>query len=427
MLAEIFDCDGLNYEIVGESLCRVAPTPDATGNIEIPSSVNYDNVIYDVIGVSDRAFANCTGLKTVLLPSSVTAIGEEAFTACHSLKVIEISDNVTTIGDQAFSGCTSLLNIRLGGNVSDFGHYVFMGCTALTTLDISEGLSTIAKGCFLGCSSLSIVSFPTSLTTIDAEAFADCKSLTRVSLPSSVQAVGRKSFYNCPEVKTIVLGSGLTEIGTQAFDDCNAVDKVISYSAKPPVAGMYAFDSEIYGNATLIVPVGCRPAYRNTFPYQEFSEIEEDDNPEERALLYVRFPQKGAIATEEHFGERITFKLEAEEGWDIASICFNGEDFSEAISESGYFTTPQITCDSELDVVFKKSSGVTQPDADNGIKITIHRNTIRIDGAGDSSNVRIYSIGNGQLLYDGFGQTITLDKKGAFLLTVSGQTFKFSI
>lgn len=424
--ASAFESDGLNFEIIDASTCRVTVSADATGNVVIPETIDYEDATYTVVAIGDMAFANCLGIETVQLPPTVTAIGEKAFLGCRSLKVFEIGDNVTTVGDEAFRGCTSMTNVRLGARVEQAGKRLFMGCTAITAAEMPEGLPTVSVGCFSGCSSLVDVTFPESLATIGEEAFAGCASLTRASLPAALQSAGRKAFYDCAGIKTIVLSAALTNIGTQCFDGCEAVDNVISYASNPPAAGMYAFDDAIYATAALTVPVGSVAAYRNTFPYREFSSIIGDDNPENHIKLTMRFPQKGAIATTESFGSRVTFRIEAEEGWSVASVSFNGEDCSGDVSESGYFTTPQLFADSELDIVFENSGSVGGETAD-GIGMTVYRDTIRITGAGETDTVRIFDIADGRMLREGTAKTFTFSRRGAFLLTVAGKTFKFAM
>lgn len=424
--AETFDSDGLNFEITGEDRCRVTASANAAGNVVVPESVYYNDNTYTVVEIGEMAFANCTMLETVHMPATVTTIGAKAFLSCRSLKTIEISDNVTTTGSEAFRGCTGLTDIRLGSNMTTTGNYLFMGCTSINAIDIPAGFKSIPAGCFYGCTSLISATLPETLETIGEEAFAECTSLIRASLPSSLLTVGRKSFFGCTALKAITIGAQLTSIGTQAFDACEAVENVYSHAANPPAVEMYPFDDDIYGKATLTVPTGSIAAYRNTFPYQEFSAIVEDDNPENHVKLAIRFPQKGAIVTDENFGARVTLKISADEGWSIAGISLNGEDCIESISESGYLTTPQLFSDSELDIIFAKSGGIDKISANNA-KIRIYRDTISIEGCGENDLVRIYSISDCKLLHEGKNKTFRFIRHGVFLLTVSGHTFKFAM
>lgn len=52
------------------------------GNINIPDSIEYEGHEYEVRSIGDFAFKNCSQLKSVTIPNSVTNIGEQAFSIC---------------------------------------------------------------------------------------------------------------------------------------------------------------------------------------------------------------------------------------------------------------------------------------------------------------------------------------------------------
>ena len=57
------------------------------------------------IGISPKAFYNCSGLTSVTIPNSVTYIGGSAFEGCSGLTSVTIPNSVTSIGWYAFRGC----------------------------------------------------------------------------------------------------------------------------------------------------------------------------------------------------------------------------------------------------------------------------------------------------------------------------------
>ena len=56
-------------------------------------------------GTDSRAFSVCIGLKTIILPNSITSIGEKAFYRCRGLHTITLPDKITNIGYEAFMDC----------------------------------------------------------------------------------------------------------------------------------------------------------------------------------------------------------------------------------------------------------------------------------------------------------------------------------
>lgn len=77
-------------------------------------------------------FNECSTLRTIILPSSVTEIGVSAFDSCTSLVSVNIPANVTTIEWLAFYGCSSLTNIEIPGLVTYIGSDSFRNCSSLT-------------------------------------------------------------------------------------------------------------------------------------------------------------------------------------------------------------------------------------------------------------------------------------------------------
>ena len=62
------------------------------------------------------AFAGCTALKSVTIPSTVTSIGNSAFRG-SGIESLDIPSTVTSVGSSAFSGCTRLSNLTIPSSV----------------------------------------------------------------------------------------------------------------------------------------------------------------------------------------------------------------------------------------------------------------------------------------------------------------------
>lgn len=88
------------------------------------------------------------GLRTIVLPQSVTSIGNSAFIGNANLQTVTCP-NVITIKEEAF-----------------------MDCTALTGIDMPR-LRELKRGCFNGCTALRIVELRSDITTMGANAFTE--------------------------------------------------------------------------------------------------------------------------------------------------------------------------------------------------------------------------------------------------------------
>ena len=127
------EIDGIYYELfssdIGDNTAIVAKKPSGsyTGNIVIPATVTYKDVVYDVFAIGDNAFAYCENMFSVSIPSSVTTIYSQAFLWCLSLTSVTIPESVTSIGDEAFKNCGMLRTINMPDNVPYIGSDVFYG------------------------------------------------------------------------------------------------------------------------------------------------------------------------------------------------------------------------------------------------------------------------------------------------------------
>ena len=177
----------INGNLINGQLC--------TGDVVIPDSVksiaNYAFSYYIGEGISsvklpegitkipNGLFCNCTSLKSINIPESVTEIGDCAF-QCTTLNNVIIPNGVTRIGKYAFSvlmgydgfSC-KFENLTIPSSVTEIDDYAFNGAT-IKSVTLSEGLKKLGSNAFTR-SGITELTLPDSLESISTDAFEDCK------------------------------------------------------------------------------------------------------------------------------------------------------------------------------------------------------------------------------------------------------------
>lgn len=115
-------------------------------------------------------FTNASGMTSVTLPSTLTAINSSSFWGCSSLSGVTLPNDLAYIGNDAFRGCSSLTSITIPDRVQTIGGLAFYECTSLTSVVIGTGFTgtTNPGHSFQYCSNLQSVTVrATTPPTID--------------------------------------------------------------------------------------------------------------------------------------------------------------------------------------------------------------------------------------------------------------------
>ena len=103
----------------------------ASGAFEDCSGIREVIIPESVTEINNSAFYECTGLEKVILPESLTAIWEKAFRYCRSLREIIIPPNVWHITDDVFNDCPSLKKVIVRSKVLENMYWVPDGCEVI--------------------------------------------------------------------------------------------------------------------------------------------------------------------------------------------------------------------------------------------------------------------------------------------------------
>ena len=229
-------------------------------------------------GVSDIAgtFYNCTKLKSVTLPSSVTGVADLTFNNCYSLTELKLTSSINTLGisqntpifrrDSISSITITLIDKTI--NIQDTTVYkrlISLGVSTSNiiinndfydTSTIDNNLNWIITNTPLTSKSYDVLSdisksrylyyiLPTSFDyngperfyilfanlgsttkTIAPMMFYNCRYLQSINIPNIVTTISARAFSGCSRLNTITMPKNLTVIDTYAFEGCSSLTAI---------------------------------------------------------------------------------------------------------------------------------------------------------------------------------------------------------
>lgn len=233
-------------------------------HIEIPDSIEYNDIVYQVKQIKDNSFANCRSLVSIRIPQNIDSIGTSILLSCDSLQSIVVDSNnktydsrencnaiigtksnvlihgcnnsiiptgVTRIGDKAFCYCKHMDTIVIPPSVTTIGKSAFEGCHSLRKINMSENVTSIGDYAFASCWELKSISLPSYLTQLSDGVFMGCVSLCEINIPDNITEIGSDAFYKCYSLKSINIPSAVVSIESDAFDGCYFLsNKFINHS-----------------------------------------------------------------------------------------------------------------------------------------------------------------------------------------------------
>ena len=127
------------FEGCSEGITEVEGGVIYVGNWVVGREANISSVVLreGTVGIADKAFYQCTTLKSVSIPDSVMYIGANAFYACEGLTSVTMGNNITHIGEYAFVGC-NITSIVIPASVTYIGENAFAGCNSLESAIFEE-------------------------------------------------------------------------------------------------------------------------------------------------------------------------------------------------------------------------------------------------------------------------------------------------
>ena len=277
-----FTSGKFKYEVLeGTNWVQIIPKSDSESGAgysnlissDFKTSVTYDGVAYDVVGIGANAFYKCklneqailqlpegyffidagafsyTEMGSLKLPTTMELIHERAFDNNKLAGVTVLAGNpyfahlASTQGTVTYTmltnkektkiifapgakptqfstgGTTYLTSITIPDQITEIGDYAFYGNPTLKTVNFHSGITRIGAGAF----------YETLLTQVritnpDCEIGNSCFSnsqVSSISLPQGMKKLGRHVFFYCVNLTSLTLPEGMEEIGLMCFSSCN--------------------------------------------------------------------------------------------------------------------------------------------------------------------------------------------------------------
>ena len=293
-LAHDFEVDGIYYNLIEdydrfneEDIIAVEVTYNSddsgtrisyySGEITIPSQVEYNGETYKVIGIGSQAFYQCPELTNVDFPSSIVYIGftafesaslkfdeyngvlyykdyclgyknkkptgelvlkdntriiaAYAFKSCSELESVTIPESVVGIGYEAFTNCNKLQTVNFNAKeclkMGDGENFVFRGSPSIKEINIGNNVKYLPDFAFAYCDKIETITFPQSIKRVGYNAFLDCTSLSKIIYDAySAEKFDIYAFHNCESIRELVFGENVNTIADNAFIDFNFLTEV---------------------------------------------------------------------------------------------------------------------------------------------------------------------------------------------------------
>ena len=253
--AEKVEYSGLWFELNNDkTAATLIATQDEnpyTGNVIIPSSIFYEGVSIPVTALGYGPFKNCSGLKSVNMPTTIKSIGKDAFSGCTGLYTVEYYSldhlyDITYANENSNPLSFARMLLINGQEVNqiaidhDVPNFAFCQATWLKGVTFNHNVTSIGERAFYGCTALSEITFPKNITQIKKLAFRGCK-FTSISLPENCQ-LGTDVFQNCKQLTSAVLPANMVIVPNNTFDGCTALTD-ITLPANVNTIGQYAFQN----------------------------------------------------------------------------------------------------------------------------------------------------------------------------------------
>ena len=423
--------------------------------------------------IRSGCFAYCSKLTAVVLGGKVEELS--GFNGCSALESFTVPEGTRKVLSEAFAGCTSLKEIVLPNSVYEMGQRVFSNCFSLTEVTLPRAIKYIQMGMFSYCKSLKSLTIGEIVKNIAGDAFEGCESLrhltvrgrTPSSYASSTFSQDILDLFNEGEL-SVPAGSKETYAKAEFWKNFKQVTEYDPGTLYQAVSltiwlggGRVTCNGQVCseGESMLLVPEG--EAFTLTFLPDEGKRVREVEqrysggsdylgkNVKDNQLtintikggIWVFFDvaqanldivqnEMGCVRILVDIDKTYGCRIIEEDGWQVHSITYNGEDITNKGGKENYIQTPIVKGDAVVRIALEQSqTGITKPEQ-NGMRVLGDAEGIVIKNAKQDEIINVYLL-NGQLVRSiritGSNERIALPSGEIYLIKTETHTIKIRL
>lgn len=204
---------------------------DAQGAMNIPDTITYDGIEYQITGIGNRVFNNNSEITSVVLPTTLKYVGPSAFRLCTNLEQVEFNEGLELIDENAFYNCDSLTSLEFPSTLKQIGNYAFYGCTSVESIMLNEGLEIIDNWAFFKNYYVEEITFPSTIKMIGKNSFRHLKNLHKITYLGDVETMETGIFYDESVRNVLILIEDTNAVALNYDYDSDNI-KIIKIEAK---------------------------------------------------------------------------------------------------------------------------------------------------------------------------------------------------
>ena len=256
--------DGLNYFLYFTTHeATITTDHTVSGELNIPSEINYKGETFVVKGMAYCSFFNNQGLAKVMIPKTVEGI----------LNYVPHDPEDET-----------------GGAVAPIYLNPFKGCTALESIEVDKDNPSLKSvdGVLFSQDGVGQYYYHTNnYKGTGLYCYPEGKQQHIYTIPDGVEWIGGGAVSNNKYLTTLTIPNSMKHICTSAFEGCSNLKDLYCKADNVPVVWESVFKNVPIASATLHVPEGSIEKYKATWPWKEFREIVTLEEEQAKLIICV--------------------------------------------------------------------------------------------------------------------------------------------